>query len=74
MEQRMTQVELEGRISEIEKHLHKGLSVNQIMRVMKVKSDRMVRVVISKYPQLREISLKNGKQSQKAGNPNGIKK
>jgi hypothetical protein len=56
--------DLESRISEIEALLHQGKSVNQIMRIIKCPTDKTVRMVISKYPHLREISLRNGKASQ----------
>jgi hypothetical protein len=51
---------LEHRIKEIEIYLKAGKSVNQIMRLMGVTTDKIVRDVIAKYPDLHIMATANG--------------
>jgi hypothetical protein len=55
---------LEHRIKEIEIYLKAGKSVNQIMRLMGVTTDKIVRDVIAKYPDLHIMATANGAKNR----------
>jgi hypothetical protein len=55
---------LEMRIKEVEAYLKAGKSINQIMRLMGITTDKIVRDVIAQYPDLQAIATINGNRNR----------
>jgi hypothetical protein len=55
---------LENRIKEVEAYLKAGKSINQIMRLMGITTDKIVRDVIAQYPDLQAIATINGNRNR----------
>lgn len=60
----VTKEDIEKRISEIEVYVSQGKTINQVMRLLGITSDKTIRRVIAKYPAIQEQAFRNGKSNK----------